>query len=111
MLRTATLMGGVPGLANLMEQYTRLSHTHRLATVMYFSPAALAIGIWLAAVTLPVAQLTVRLAGSAVMIGGQFQSPQMAQRFPRLLWGKWCSCYLYDPLCRRVIRVILSGVD
>ena len=70
MLRTATLMGGVPGLANLMEQYTRLSRTHRLATVMIFAPAALAIGIWLAAVTLPVAQLT------AVMIGGQFQSPQ-----------------------------------
>ncbi len=58
MLRTATLMGGVPGLANLMEQYARLSGTRRLATVMVFAPAALAIGIWLAAVTLPVAQLT-----------------------------------------------------
>ena len=72
MLRTATLMGGVPGLANLMEQYTRLSRTHRLATVMVFAPAALAIGIWLAAVTLPVAQLT-----GGVMIGGQFQSPHL----------------------------------
>ena len=71
MLRTATLMGGVPGLANLMEQYTRLSRTHRLATVMTFAPAALAIGIWLAAVTLAVAQLT------AMMIGGQFQSPHL----------------------------------
>ena len=90
MLRTATLMGGVPGLANLMEQYTRLSRTHRLATVMIFAPAALAIGIWLAAVTLAIAQLT------AVMIGGQFQSPH--------LWGKWWSYYPYDPLCRRVIR-------
>ena len=90
MLRTATLMGGVPGLANLMEQYTRLSRTHRLATVMIFAPAALAIGIWLAAVTLAIAQLT------AVMIGGQFQSPH--------LWGKLWSYYPYDPLCRRVIR-------
>jgi len=71
MLRTATLMGRVPGLANLMEQYTRLSGTRRLATVMVFAPAALGIGIWLAAVTFPVAQLT------GVMIGGRFQSPHL----------------------------------
>jgi hypothetical protein len=34
MLGPATLMGGVPGLPNLMEQYTRLSHTCRLAKVL-----------------------------------------------------------------------------
>ncbi len=103
MLRTATLMGGVPGLANLMEQYTRLSRTHRLATVMIFAPAALAIGIWVAAVTLPVAQLT------AVMIGGQFQSPHLLITAP--VGQVVLVLSLRPSVPPSYPRMILSGVD
>ncbi len=103
MLRTATLMGRVPGLANLMEQYTRLSRTHRLATVMIFAPAALAIGIWVAAVTLPVAQLT------AVMIGGQFQSPHLLITAP--VGQVVLVLSLRPSVPPSYPRMILSGVD
>jgi hypothetical protein len=57
MLGPATLMGGVPVLPNLMEQYTRLSRAPPEGYVI--GHTALAIGIRLATVTITVALLTV----------------------------------------------------
>jgi hypothetical protein len=51
MLGPATLMGGVPVLPNLMEQYTRLSRAPPEGYVI--GRTALAIGIRLAMVTIP----------------------------------------------------------
>jgi len=99
MLGPATLMGGVPGLPNLMEQYTRLSRAPPEGYVI-----GRTIGIRLATVTITVALLTVGV-WPVRRIGVQFQSLHLtAQRFPEATYrASGARVHPYNPLCRRVI--------